>query len=380
MYIIICVCGLLTLAYVVLMLLYSIGWDKQPVFILPKSFEPVTSISIIIPARNEANNIGACIDSILKQQYPRSLFEIIVVDDHSTDETAAIVKGYPDKNVRCLKLSEHLREGEILTAYKKKALSVGIAHSKGELIITTDADCIAPAGWLEYIVALYERDKPVMIVAPVDFTCDNSIVQTFQSIDFMSMQGITAAAYALGLGNMSNGANLAFSKAAFNEVNGYEGIDHLASGDDYLLMMKLKKEYPHGIAYLKSANAIVKTAPQPDWKSFFSQRIRWASKSGKYSDLVLTLILLFVYLINFSFLVLLIAGIFNPFLLGIMGLMLVCKIVAELYYLAPVASYFGKRKQLYIFPFLQPMHIGYIIIAGFLGFAGTYRWKGRAVK
>ena len=90
----------------VLMLLYSIGWYKQPVFILPKTFEPVTSISIIIPARNEANNIGACIDSILVQQYPRQLFEVIVIDDHSTDATFEIVNNYKDQNVRCIKLAE----------------------------------------------------------------------------------------------------------------------------------------------------------------------------------------------------------------------------------------------------------------------------------
>jgi len=378
--IIIIICGLLTLAYVVLMILYSIGWYKQSFFVLPASFQSVTTISIIIPARNEANNIKACIDSILAQKYPRPLFEIIVIDDHSTDGTFDIVNSYAKENVHYLRLADHLQKNELITAYKKKALSIGIAQSKGALIITTDADCITPINWLQHIAALYERDKPVMIVAPVDFICNNTVVETFQSIDFMSMQGITAAAQALGLGNMSNGANLAFSKDAFNGVNGYEGIDHLASGDDYLLMMKLQKKYPGGIAYLKSKHVIVKTKPQPDWKGFFQQRIRWASKSGKYNDVALTLILLLVYLFNLSFLVLLVASIFKPFLLGIAALMLICKIIAELYYLAPVAAYFNKKRQLYIFPLLQPLHIAYIIIAGFLGFAGTYSWKGRSVK
>ena len=378
--IIIIIYGLLTLAYMVLMLLYSTGWSKQPFFVVPKGFQPVTKISIIIPARNEANNINACIDSILAQEYPGHLFEIIVIDDHSTDSTFDIVNSYADRNVRCIKLSDHLQKDELINAYKKKALSIGIAQSKGELIITTDADCIVPVNWLQHMAALYERDKPVMIVAPVDFICNNTIVEKFQSIDFMSMQGITAAAQALGLGNMSNGANLAFSKQAFNDVDGYNGIDHLASGDDYLLMMKLQRRYPGGIAYLKSKHAIVRTKPQPNWKGFFQQRIRWASKSGKYNDVALTLILLLVYLFNFSFLVLSVAGIFKPFLLGIAALMLICKIAAELYYLAPVAAYFNKRRQLYIFPLLQPLHIAYIIIAGFLGFAGTYTWKGRSVK
>jgi len=380
MHILIITCIILTLGYTVLMFIYGRGWAKQPVFVIPVGYEPHTMVSIIIPARNEDANIGACIESILAQKYPAHLFNVIVIDDHSTDNTAAIVEEYADRNVRCIKLVDYIDANEKITAYKKRALSIAIAQAKGELIITTDADCTAPNAWLLHIAAKYEQEHPVMIVAPVVFSRGGSALNMFQSIDFISMQGITAAAQQLKLGNMSNGANLAFSRSAYESVNGYEGIDNLASGDDYLLMMKLNKEYPNRIAYLRSENAIVTTAPQLTWSSFLQQRIRWASKSGKYNDSKLTGILLLVYLFNFSFLVLCIGGFFKPVLFCVAAAMFLVKVIVELIFLIPVATFFRRTRMLRYFPFLQPLHIAYIILAGFLGFVGVYQWKGRRVK
>ncbi len=374
------VCTLLTSAYVVLMLAYTKGWATQNDFVLPPVYEPHTRISVIIPARNESQHIGACIESILGQKYPDELFEIIVVDDHSEDYTAGVVHEYTDRNVRCIRLADIITPGKEINAYKKAALAAGIAHSNGELIVTTDADCIAPNAWLMHLAAMYELQSPAMIIAPVIYSSKTTSLHLFQLIDFMGMQGITAAAHRLGLGNMSNGANLAFTKAAFMRVKGYEGIEHLASGDDYLLMMKIKKAYPDGIAYLKSAKAIVTTAPQPGWRSFLQQRIRWASKSGKYNDARLTLILLLVYLFNFSLLALGIGGFFVSELWYIAGIMLAAKIIAELVFIIPVAWFFRKEWALGYFPLLQPLHVMYIVLAGFLGFFGGYEWKGRRVK
>jgi cellulose synthase/poly-beta-1,6-N-acetylglucosamine synthase-like glycosyltransferase len=378
MELLILICVFLTLTYVALILMYRRGWSLQKEFVVPGNFKPSTFISVVIPARNEENNIKVCIDSILENNYSKELFEIIVIDDHSTDKTAEIVRLINVPNVYGFSLTE--QENENTVAYKKNALTTGINIAKGELIITTDADCIAPQNWLRTMAAKYEDNKSAMIVAPVDFSNNNSPVQIFQSLDFMSMQGITAAAHRLRMGNMSNGANLAFTKEAFDLVGGYTGIDHLASGDDYLLMMKLKHKYPGGIAYLKSREAIMRTAPQPNWGSFLQQRIRWASKSGKYNDKTLTFILTLVYLFNFSFLFLFVGGLYNHYLLNFALLMLLYKVLAEMFFLFPVAEFFHKRKQLLVFPFLQPLHIIYIVLAGFLGMVGGYKWKGRKVK
>ena len=374
------ICGLLTTGYALLLMAYKKGWALQENFSVQAGYTPHTLISVIIPARNEAANIGACIDAILAQKYPDDLFEIIIVDDHSDDNTVNIVQGYSINKIRCIKLSDTIDSNARINAFKKAALAAGITQSRGELIVTTDADCIAPHSWLLHIAALYEQQQAAMIVAPVIYATDHSLIQIFQLIDFMSMQGITAAAHRLRLGNMSNGANLAFQKTAYEAVGGYEGISHLASGDDYLLMMKINKAFPEGIAYLKSVNAIVSTAPQPDWKSFLQQRIRWASKSGKYNDSPLTGILILVYLFNLSFVALLCAGIFHPLYFYLLAGMLVIKITAEYLFLKPVAHFFNKAWPLKYLPFLQPLHILYIVLAGLLGFMGGYEWKGRKVK
>lgn len=367
-------------AYAALMLLYRMGWERQPVFRLNDTYQPKTKVSIIIPARNEAERIGDCIASILKQNYPAALLEVIVVDDHSEDNTVQVVNNFRNKQVRCISLAAWLKEKEGVVAYKKEAIAAGIANSSGQLIVTTDADCTMGPNWLRQIVGKYEVYKSVMIVAPVDFNKDNSFLDAFQSLDFMSMQGITAATHELKMGNMCNGANLAFTRAAYDAVGGYKDIDHMASGDDYLLMMKMQKAFPGRIDYLKSQEAIVSTPPQPDLKSFLQQRIRWASKSGKYDDKIMTLVLTFVYLFNLSLLVLAIMCFFNYTAILLSGAMLLIKIVAEMIYLFPVARFFGKAKQLLYFPFLQPFHVAYIVFAGFMGFIGVYKWKGRTVK
>jgi cellulose synthase/poly-beta-1,6-N-acetylglucosamine synthase-like glycosyltransferase len=387
MTVVVITCLLLTICYVLLMLAYKNGWARQKEFELPANFQPSTFISVIIPARNEGGNIASCLDSILNQDYPKDLFEIVVVDDHSEDDTVRVVKTYSENNVRCISLADSLEPGKKIHAYKKAALAAGIAKSKGSLIVTTDADCIAPPSWLRDVAAIYEAEKPAMIVAPVIYSVDGSLVQLFQLIDFMSMQGITAASHALKLGNMSNGANLAFSRTAFEQVGGYAGIDHLASGDDYLLMMKMSELTPGGISYLKSSKAIISTLPQPDWRSFLQQRIRWASKSGKYNDRRLTAILLLVYLFNLQLLLLFAAGIFMHQLLAVGAAILLTKILTEYFLIVPVARFFRStigdeiyRKMLLCFPLLQPLHIVYIVLAGLLGFIGVYEWKGRRVR
>jgi len=374
------ICSLLSLAYVLLILLYRRGWRLQPGFEIPGDFHPRTSVSVIIPARNEAANIAACIRSVLQQDYPPQLLEIIVVDDHSEDDTARIVQSLGDARVRCMRLADHLPDEGPVNAYKKKALATGISHSSGALIITTDADCTAPAQWLRSMAAIYEKEHPVMIIAPVAFTCDGSMIQLFQSLDFMSMQGMTAAAHRLRLGSMSNGANLAFTREAFYRVDEYSGAEHLASGDDYLLTVKMQARFPGRISYLKTPGAIIQTAPQPGWGSFLQQRIRWASKSGRYRDGRLTAILVLVYAFNLSFLVMTAAACADHSFLPVPMAMLFIKICVELYYLRSVADFFGARSRLRLFPFLQPLHIIYVVVAGLLGSAGVYRWKGRRVK
>lgn len=380
MSIILVCCILLTTAYALLMIIYRIGWSRQTAFYVAGDFLPQTHISVIIPARNEEANIEACLRSILAQQYPAALLEVIVVNDHSEDRTAELASGFGN-GVIVVDLEKVLSGSKAFNSYKKMALTAGIARSRGELVVTTDADCIAASPhWLLNIAALYEQKSAAMIIGPVAFTAKAQLVDIFQSLDFTSMQGITAAAHRLGLGSMANGANLAFSRAAFDAVAGYAGIDSLASGDDFLLLHKMQQRFPEAIHYLKAQEAIICTSPQPTWAAFLQQRIRWASKSGKYTDHRLTAILLLVYLFNIVVAAAGIVSVWLPALRGCFAGMLLVKIVCELAFLLPVSRFFRNVRGLWLFPLLQPLHILYIILAGFFGMIGNYSWKGRNVK
>jgi cellulose synthase/poly-beta-1,6-N-acetylglucosamine synthase-like glycosyltransferase len=366
----------LLLPYTVLLLLYRYWWSKTKTVTVNSTFQPSTGFSIIIPARNEEQNINACLQSIAQLNYPNELFEVIVMDDFSTDATVATAQQFPF--VKVLELKTLLNEK--INSYKKKAIELGIAASTGDYIVTTDADCIVPENWLYNFAFIIQQKPTVFIAAPVAMKEERSAIKVFQSLDFLSLQGITAASVGAGFHSMCNGANLCYSKEAFYKVDGFKGVDHIASGDDMLLMHKLYKQYPNEVHYCKAADSIVLTEPVETVTAFFRQRIRWASKADKYDDKRIFVVLLLVYLLNVWLLVLAISCFFISNNLQLLLLALGIKTIAELFFLFPVARFFQKQQQLVWFPLAQPFHIVYTVIAGWLGKFGNYEWKGRTVR
>ena len=311
--------------------------------------------------------------ALQKQSYSKEFFEVIVVDDHSDDATAAIVRQFPF--VKLVQLKD-----DNINSYKKKAIENGIAAATGELIVTTDADCLPTSEWLKTIAVCKEENQARLIVAPVVFENNNSLLEIFQALDFLTLQGITGASVYKNIHSMCNGANLAYERKAFYEVNGFADVDHIASGDDMLLMYKIWKKYPQRIHYLKSKDAIVTTQPMKTWKEFFNQRIRWASKAKQYDVKRIFAVLLLVYLFNLSFLGLLVAGIWNlEFGIWFLALWL-GKTLIEFPFVYSVATFFNKQKLMKYFFFFQPIHIFYTILSGLFGQFGKYEWKGRKVR
>ena len=372
--------AILTILYASLLVAYRFWYKKLKYFVAAptpaNTTDSFTNFTVIIPARNEALNIKACIDSILVQSYPSNAFEIIVIDDFSQDDTAFIVKAIQAENpqVHLLSLADYFKEDEI-SSFKKKAIEKAVLHAKGDWIITTDADCITPIHWLTLYNQYIKKENPVFIAAPVMFIKESGILNTFQVLDFLALQGITAAAVGAGKHSMSNGANLAFEKSAFIAVGGYQGVDQIASGDDMFLMHKMKKTLSNRIGYLFHPDAIVLTKAMHHWKDFFMQRIRWSSKARYYDDNSIFWVLLLVYLYNLSFLILLLIGNFQTLLIS-----LAFKTFFELYFLDPVARFYKLSEPLRYFALFQPLHIFYTIIAGLFGQVKTYTWKGRRVK
>ncbi|MEO6134480.1 MAG: glycosyltransferase [Ginsengibacter sp.] len=378
----------LFIPYAVLLFYYRKSWlqikDYKPSQRFSTSDLPF--LSIIIPARNEQENIGDCIQSIINQSYPADKFEVIVVNDHSTDNTVSVINSFQKEHVRVINLADFMQD-QIINSYKKKSIEIALRFCKGDLIVTTDADCVAPPQWLETIASFYTEKKPAFIAMPVSFVhySDNSSVAKkffaiFQLLDFMTLQGITGASVSKNFHSMCNGANLAYEKKVFYEVNGFEGIDEIASGDDMLLMHKIQKKYPERTLFLKSQNVIVQTKSEPTIKKFLNQRIRWASKSGHYSDKKIMMVLLLVYLLNAWIFWLALSSIFFTQVFFLFLATLVSKTIVELIFLFPVAQFFKSQKILWWFIPAQPFHILYTLIAGWLGKFGSYNWKGRKVK
>ncbi|MCW3086707.1 MAG: N-acetylglucosaminyltransferase [Sediminibacterium sp.] len=370
----------LLFGYCLLIWQYRRWFLQLPAFIAGSHTEPQVFFSVIIPARNEEASIKACVGSVLQQRYPRSLFEVIVINDHSTDQTETILRGmqadYP--NLRLINLSDHL-QGKQVNAYKKKAIEMAIVQSNGNWIVTTDADCMVTPLWLKTIDAYISEQQPVFVAAPVMFTHDSSFLSVFQLLDFMSLQGITAASVSAGYHTMCNGANIAYQKQAFYEVGQFKGIDQVASGDDMLLMYKIKEKYPGKLGYLFNTEAIVTTAPMPDWKSFINQRIRWASKADQYRDKSIFWVLALVYALNAALLALLVTSPFAEHGFRNWVLLVLAKTIVEMSFMIPVAKFYKCGGTLVWFPLMQPFHILYTVVAGWLGKFGTYQWKGRKV-
>jgi cellulose synthase/poly-beta-1,6-N-acetylglucosamine synthase-like glycosyltransferase len=371
---------LLMLAYALLIDRYRRIWNNIPIYDLPAK-DPSTFISVIIAARNEENNIPGLLSSLEQQTYPRDLFQVIVVDDHSTDETPQLLYSTQCSfSLAPIIISSSDPELEKSQSYKKNAIDLGIGMARGKLIVTTDADCRFDKNWLAGVAAFYESTGAKFIAAPVMIKSTQTVLSVFQSLDFLTLQGITGASVHSRFHSMCNGANLAYEREAFYEVKGFEGIDQIPSGDDMFLMHKIYKKYPDKVFYLKAHEAIVQTEAATSWKAFFQQRIRWASKADRYEDKRIFWVLLLVYLLNICFLVLGIASFWKNTWLFFLVILLLAKILIEFPFVNAVAIFFKQDRLMKYFIFLQPIHILYTIIAGWLGKFSSYEWKGRRIR
>lgn len=361
---------LLLLLYAFLIFFYYHHWQRLPEYTAGAT-APDTPLSVIVAARNEAANLPQLLAALEAQTYPTHLFEVIIVDDFSTDTTASDIARFLSSRIRMTR-----PDGDPATSSKKKAIATGVAQAAHNLIVITDADCIPPPEWIHTIASFQSDVQSSFIAAPVRFHHEGSLLHIFQALDFMTLQGITAASVSARFHSMCNGANLAYKKSSFKAVNGFAGIDQVASGDDMLLMHKIRTLEPDAVHYLKSRQAIVSTQPMPGWNSLLQQRRRWASKTIHYEDKKIQLTLLFVYAFNTWFLVLLVSFILTGY--GIPLLMyLVVKTATEWFFVQSVARFYREEKLLPWLALLQPLHIIYIVVAGLISQFGPYEWKGR---
>ena len=363
--------------YIVVMLVCAYGWKHLPYFKKTQNVDSQTFISVLVAARNEAENIETCLKSILAQDYPKHLFEIIVIDDSSEDDTFSLANNFSTNNIRVIKLSDYSEKGG-----KKKAIEAGVNVAKGTLIVTTDADCIAQTQWLSLIAAFYESKKYKFIAAPVNFHKEKNTFELCQSLDFLGLMAVTGGGIQLKKFNMCNGANLAYERDVFFEVGGFKGIDQLASGDDMLLMQKIALKYPNDIGYLKNTDATVFTYAKESVQSFINQRVRWASKTNTYKEFLVTGILMMVFFFCCNIpLSLLLIFIFGKIAFYLFIFQCLVKLACDVTLLYPICVFFNRKDLTKVFFPAFWGHLVYIIIVGILASVlYNYEWKGRYVR
>ena len=372
---------LMGLAYFLLIASYCYGWKKIRSF-NHNNYDTSVFVSVIVPARNEEQTIINCLTSLVNQNYSTHKYEIIVVDDASTDATNAIVQQFCEDNKNSILITLTEQQGG-----KKNAIIKAIEAAKGELIVTTDADCVMNSNWLSSIAAFYGQTQAKMIVAPVCFYDERTVFEKMQSLEFIALITSSGGSLYFNKAIMCNGANLAYTKHIFNEVNGFEGVDKQATGDDVLLMYKIKQKYPDGVHFLKHNDAIVYTKAKSTIKEFIDQRRRWASKEFKMLNTETKFVSVIVYFFNFMLLVLPLLAFFclpnTPFRLTffkICLIIIVIKVFIDFLLLFLGTSFFKKKMLLIYFLPEQLFYIIYIVMIGLLGMKRKYKWKDRNIN
>lgn len=378
------ICIFLGISYLLLIKNYLFHWHSIPVVRFDKESIENPFISIIVAARNEENNISKCLQSLIEQDYPKDKYEIIVVDDHSTDKTAEEIKKKQEKNkiIHLISMSTY-GEKKGVVSYKREAIQAGMALSKGEFILLTDADCEVSTDWVKLISFLFINEKCVFVGGPVVISLNKTdFLPSFQALDMLGMMLITGAGFKSGNQLLANGANMAFSKQAFQDSGGFTKFPAKASGDDMFLLHQLNSYYPGRIAFLKSLAGLVKTKPMATLGELIQQRIRWASKNRNYKELKISLSLLLIFILS-TFIILL--GLlsfikftlFFPFFI----LLYLSKFSGD-YLLQREAISFFKESRLSKHIFIsQHLHTLYIFLIGIMGnLVPRYHWKGRMVK
>ncbi len=363
--------------YYACMVILMIGFRRLPIFSSEET-QPQTSFTVIIPFRNEAENLPTLLKSISNLNYPSELFEIIFINDDSQDTSEEIIQQIIGEGEISIQVSQNKRTSN---SPKKDAISEGINHSKFNWIVTTDADCEFSQNWLRKMDSFIQNSKkeknPMMLCGPVVYKSDGNFLETFQQLDGLSLQSVTIGSFGLKNPLLNNGANLTYQKAAFRQVSGFSGNDHIASGDDIFLMEKFKEAFPGQVQYLKSKEFAVYTKPQTSWKQVINQRIRWASKTSKQKNLSSIFLGFLVFLVNISFLTIPFLIFFDSKCLIRYLLLLFLKVLIDYFFIRQSAIFFGEKISFWKFQGFPFIYSLLVVIVFFGSLNGGYSWKGR---
>jgi cellulose synthase/poly-beta-1,6-N-acetylglucosamine synthase-like glycosyltransferase len=335
------------------------------------------NVTVVVAARNEEKSIGQCLQSLVQQTYPPNKYEILIVDDGSTDMTASIVNEFSQRYARIRLLSLSTGDGRETGRNKPLAITKGINHAEGEIILTTDADCTAPPKWIECMIHHFQDDV-VFVAGPVAVQDSPHFFNKLEQLEFLGL--ITTAAGLIGSGKpiICNGANLAYRKNAFNAVNGFGKLGSF--NDDESLMNRMIYRKTGRIVFAPESDAVIVTRSAETMASFIKQRIRWANKRRRYEDksILVMLVSLYLFFVSVVFIALLIP--FERQLLVPVIIVLIGKGIIDYFALHSGAKLFLQRVKVFQFIIAELLHVPYIVLTAAIGQFSSIRWKGRTVR
>jgi cellulose synthase/poly-beta-1,6-N-acetylglucosamine synthase-like glycosyltransferase len=344
---------------------------------LPKRPTPSREfISVIIAVRNEEGSIERCLRSVLHQNYPADQFEVIVVDDNSTDSTAQIVHRIAESDTR-VRLIQLDNESDGSNGQKPKAIAVGVQHARGTLIATTDGDCFVSETWLQSMADSFGPEI-VFVAGPVFEKSDSTVLNKLESLEFFSL--IVSSAGLIGAGNpiICNGANLMYRKSAFRAVNGFGESKTFC--DDETLMQRIVLRNVGKVRFCAHTAALVETHSDNDFKSFWHQRVRWAAKKGHYENPKILVQLVLLYSFFLFLLVSALASLLIPELRAPVIIAFAIKIIVDWAALSRGARLFKHKISTASFFLAEVFHAPYIVAAAAMGQLGTIQWKNRKIR
>ena len=361
-----------TISYLIIIGIITYGWFKLSSAVIKKDSTLEVDLSVVIAIRNEADNIEQLLQQLVNQDYDFDYYEIIIIDDHSTDDTYRLVNQFINENTE-IKISIIQASGY----GKKSALKEGIERSSTQLIVTTDGDCNVKQGWLKSIVNYYNSSDCSLIIGPVVYENEKTILQKLFSLDFISLVASGGGSVGAGLPLMGNGANLAFSRDIYADFSS-KNTGKFASGDDVFLIHSVASKYgTKSIGFLRSNDSIVSTLPPQNINEFFSQRSRWASKAVGYQLVWPIVVSLSVFLFNMLLFIMLVSSIYFTWLLPIYILIIITKFLIDMPLVFSFLSFARKTNLKPLFFLMEIIYPVYIVIAAISSFVFRFSWKGR---
>ncbi len=363
------ICSLLLMSHILLLGWLCYTWLMlvyQP--IMPKYCQQPPFVSVIIPVRNEASHITALLLSLNQQSY--AFFEVIIINDASTDATVELIEAFRAKANFSLRLL-HLPNTQANVSPKKRAITLAMPYTKGELIMTTDGDCVVPPHWISTVASFYRQTKANFISSPVAFHPSRGCINALLHIELASLIGVGACTLAKHP-FLCNAANMAYPKAVFEAVDGYVGNEHIASGDDVFLLKKITEAFPQGLYFLADVQAQVYTQAPSSWMQFYQQRKRWASKWRFDSKAWLAPLFWVMQLFG------LLAWFEGTSCL--VQVLLVSKILLEAFFLAMILRFQQQKWCILYLPVAQMLYPFYALFFGLVAHRKGYDWKSRSFE